>query len=78
MVNFEKIAIYIYIYILIIYILIIYILYIYIMSKGLIFLMNALPDVFICSLRKKSAPLPEGTLECTHLANSRRVLTEIN
>ena len=48
------------------------------MSKGLIFLMNALPDVFICSLRKKSAPLPEGTLECTHLANSQRMLTEIN
>ena len=74
MVNFEKIAIYIYIY----NIYNIYILYIYIMSKGLIFLMNALPDVFICSLRKKSAPLPEGTLECTHLANSQRMLTEIN
>ena len=33
------------------------------------FLMNVLPDVYICSLRNKSAPLlPEGTVECTHLA----------
>ena len=38
-------------------------------TKGLIFLMNMLPDVYICSHRRKSAPLlPEGTAKCTHLA----------
>ena len=38
-------------------------------TKGLIFLMNLLPDLYICSLRKKSAPLlPEGTVKCSHLA----------
>ena len=32
-------------------------------------LMNVLPDVYICLLRKKSAPLlPEGAVKCTHLA----------
>ena len=36
--------------------------------KNLIFLMNVLPDVYICSLRKNSAPLiPEGTVKCTNL-----------
>ena len=31
--------------------------------------MNVLPDVQICPLKKKSAPLlPEGTVKCTHLA----------
>ena len=35
----------------------------------IIFSMNTLPDVYICSHRKKSAPLlPEGTVKCTHLA----------
>ena len=32
-------------------------------DKDSIFLMNVLPDVYICPLRKKSAPpLPEGTV----------------
>ena len=51
------------------------------LAKGLIFLINGLPDVYICSLRKKSAPLlPEGTVKCTHLAVQQihRMLTEIN
>ena len=31
--------------------------------------MNVLPDVYICPLRKKGAPLlPEGTVKCTLLA----------
>ena len=35
----------------------------------LIFLVNGLPDKYICPLRKKDAPvLPEGTVKCTHLA----------
>ena len=35
-------------------------------TKGLIFLMNVLPDVYICSHRKKSTPLlREGTVKCT-------------
>ena len=34
----------------------------------LIFLVNVLPDVYICPFRKKSArPLPEGTVKRTHL-----------
>ena len=38
-------------------------------GKGLIFLMNALPGVYICLPRKKSAPLfPKGTVKCTNLA----------
>ena len=38
-------------------------------DKGFNGLMNVLPDVYICTLRKKSAPcLPEGTVKCTHLA----------
>ena len=38
-------------------------------TRGLIFLINVLPDVYICSYRKKSAPLvPEGTVKRTHLA----------
>ena len=33
------------------------------------FLMNMLPDLYICPLRKKSAPLlPEGTVQYKHLA----------
>ena len=33
------------------------------------FLMNVLPGVYICLLRKKSAPLfPKGTVTCTNLA----------
>ena len=37
--------------------------------KGSIFLMNVLPDMYICSLRKKTTPLlPEGTVKCIHLA----------
>ena len=49
-------------------------------TKGLIFLMNVLPEVYICSFRKKIAPLlRERTAKCTHLtANSHRTLTEIN
>ena len=40
-----------------------------IMTKGLIFLIKVLPDVYICSLRRKSAPLlPAGTVKRTHLA----------
>ena len=37
-------------------------------SKGLdLFLMNVLPNVYICLLRKKSAPtLPEGAVKRTH------------
>ena len=32
------------------------------------FLMNVLPDVYVCPLRKKGAPyLPERTVKCTHL-----------
>ena len=31
-------------------------------TKGLIFLMNVLPDEYICPLRKK-----EGTVKCTDL-----------
>ena len=32
--------------------------------KGSIFLMNVLPDMYVCPLRKKSAPLlPEGTVK---------------
>ena len=34
--------------------------------KGQI-LMNVLPDVYICLLKKKSAPFPEGTVECVYL-----------
>ena len=35
----------------------------------LIVLMNVLPDVHICPLRKKSAPvLPDRTVKCTYLA----------
>ena len=38
-------------------------------DKVLNFLMNVLPDVYICPLRKKSAPLlPEGTAQYKHLA----------
>ena len=52
------------------------------MTKGLIFLMNVLPDVHICSLRKKSAPLlPEGDIRMYtsgSIADSQRMLTEIN
>ena len=51
------------------------------LAKNLIFLMNVLPDVYICSLRKKSAPLlPEGIVKCTHWAVQQihRMLTEIN
>ena len=46
--------------------------------------MNVLPDVYICSHRKRSAPLlPEETVKCTHnktnsVANSQRMQTEIN
>ena len=46
------------------------------------FFMNGLPDVYICSHRKKSAPLlAEVTVKCTHfgcIENSRRMQTEIN
>ena len=54
-----------------------------IMTKDLIFLMNVLPDVYICSHWKKSAPLlPEGTVKCIYIyssiANSQRMQTEIN
>ena len=36
--------------------------------KGLIVLMNALPDVYICSLRKKRSPvLPQGIIKYTLL-----------
>ena len=39
------------------------------LAKGLIFLMNVLPDMYIYSLKKESvAFLPEGTVACTHLA----------
>ena len=38
-------------------------------DKGLNLFMNALPDVYICPFRKKSAPLlPEVTVKCIHLA----------
>ena len=38
-------------------------------NKGLNPLMDVLPNVFICPLRKNSAPfLPEGKVTCTHLA----------
>ena len=37
-------------------------------DKGLN-LFDVLPDVYICPLRRKSAPrLPEGTVKCEHLA----------
>ena len=42
-----------------------------------IFLMNVLPDVYICSHRKKiSLLLPDGAVKCTH--NAQRMQTEIN
>ena len=42
-----------------------------------IFLMNVLPDVYICSHRKKISPLlPDGAVKCTH--NAQRMQTEIN
>ena len=49
----------------------------------IIFLINVLPDVYICSHRKKSAPLlPEGAVKCIYtsssIANSQRMQTEIN
>ena len=49
----------------------------------IIFLINVLPDVYICSHRKKRAPLVlEGTVKCTHIAssiaNSQKMQTEIN
>ena len=52
-------------------------------DKGSNLFMNALPDVYICPLRKKSAPLlPEGTVckmyKSSIIANSQRMLTEIN
>ena len=45
--------------------------------------MNVLPDVYICSHRKKSAPLlPEGKVKCRYtsssIANSQRMQTEIS
>ena len=41
--------------------------------------MNVLPDIYICPLRKISAPLvPEGIVKCIHLPNLQRILTEIN
>ena len=44
---------------------------------------SVLPDVHICSHRKKSAPLhPEGTVKCkctsSSIANSQRMQTKIN
>ena len=37
--------------------------------------MNVLPDVYNCSLRKKSVPLlPEGTVKCTHLAKQSKFI----
>ena len=50
------------------------------LAKSLVFLMNVLPDVYICSLRKKSAPVPEGTVKCSQLVHSKlqKTLTEIN
>ena len=39
--------------------------------------MNVLPDVYICSHRKKISPLlPDGAVKCTH--NAQRMQTEIN
>ena len=45
--------------------------------------MNVLPDVYICSRRKKSTPfLPEGTVKCIYktssIANSQSMQAEIN
>ena len=45
--------------------------------------MNVVPDVYICSHRKKNAPLlPEGTAKCIYtsssIANLHRMQTEIN
>ena len=53
------------------------------MTKGLIFLMNVLPDVQACPHRKKSEPfLPEGTVKCIYtsssIASSQRIQTEID
>ena len=50
-------------------------------EKG--FLVNVLPDVYVCSHRKKSAPLlPEETVKCIYasssIANLHRMQTEIN
>ena len=37
--------------------------------NGSMFLMNVLPDVYICPLREKIVSLPpEGAVRCTHLA----------
>ena len=52
-------------------------------DKGLIFLMNVLPDVNITFHKKKSSPLlPEGTVKCIYtsssITNSQRMQTEIN
>ena len=53
------------------------------MTKGLIVLMNVLPEAYICSHRNNSAPLlPEVTVKCIYtsssIANSQRIQTEIN
>ena len=52
-------------------------------DKGLIFLMNVLPDVNITFHKKKSSPLlPEGTVKCIYtsssITNSQGMPTEIN
>ena len=42
------------------------------------FLMNVLPDMYICPLRKRSALLlPEVTVKCTHLANESGAIDKI-
>ena len=42
------------------------------------FLMNVLPDMYICPLRKRSARLlPEVTVKCTHLANESGAIDKI-
>ena len=38
-------------------------------NEGLNSFEKCTPDVYICHLRKKSAPFhPEGTVNCSHLA----------
>ena len=41
--------------------------------------MNVLPEVYVCSLRKKDAPLlPERTLICTLLADFNKFTKDAN
>ena len=53
-----------------------------VMTKDSILLINIVPVVYICQLRKKIVPLlPEGTDKHIHqaaVANSLKILNEIN